>query len=354
MTANPERPVAVVTGASGGIGRATVRALASRGYDVGLIARGRAGLQAAAADVAERGGRACAVPTDVADADAVETAAARIESELGPIDVWVNNAMTTVFSTIADLEADEIRRATEVTYLGAVYGAMAALRRMRARDHGTVVFVGSALAFRGIPLQAAYCASKFAMRGFYDSLRTELLYEQSHVRTTIVHMPAVNTTQFGWCRAKVDKFPQPVPPIYEPELCAAAIADAIVTAPRQKILGSWNWLVVQMAKIMPGVGDHFMARSGVGGQLTGIDIDPDRPDDLFGPVDAEVDHGAHGIFGDRSQGVATPAFLRGLPHQAALFASSALARSVEAFRRRAGSGFDRSSRPVAQGRSAGT
>jgi hypothetical protein len=189
------------------------------------------------------------------------------------------------------------------------------------------------------------------MRGFYDSLRTELLYEQSHVRTTIVHMPAVNTTQFDWCRAKVDKFPQPVPPIYEPELCAAAIADAIVTAPRQKILGSWNWLVVQMAKIMPGVGDHFMARSGVGGQLTDIDIDPDRLDDLFGPVDAEVDHGAHGIFGDRSEGVATPDFLRGLPHQAALFARSVLDRSVEASRHRSLFGRGSSSRRITQGRS---
>ncbi len=351
MTTMKERPVAVVTGATGGIGRAAVRELATRGYDVGLIARGAAGLDAAAAEVSERGGRACAVPTDVADAQAVEDAAARIEAELGPIDVWVNNAMTTVFSAIADLEPDEIRRATEVTYLGAVYGAMAALRRMRARDRGTLVFVGSALAFRGIPLQAAYCASKFAIRGFYDSLRTELLHEHSKVRTTIVHMPAVNTTQFGWCRAKVTKFPQPVPPIYQPELCAAAIADAIDAVPRQKILGSWNWLVVQMAKVMPGVGDHFMARSGVGGQLTDIDIDPDRPDDLFDPVDADDDHGAHGIFGDRSQGVATPEFLRGLPRQVRLFASSACARAAEAYRHRPTFGIGSSSRRVTQGRS---
>ncbi len=351
MMTNPERPVAVVTGATGGIGRTTVRELAARGYDVGLIARGEAGLDAAAAEVSDRGGLACAVPTDVADAAAVEDAAARIESELGPIDVWVNNAMTTVFSPIADLEADEIRRATEVTYLGAVYGAMAALRRMRPRDHGTVVFVGSALGFRGIPLQAAYCASKFAVRGFYDSLRTELLYEKSGVRTTIVHMPAVNTTQFGWCRAKVDYYPQPVPPIYEPELCAAAICDAVETVPRQKILGSWNWLVVQMAKIMPGVGDQFMARSGVDGQLTDIDLRPDRADDLFGPVDAEADHGAHGIFGDRSHGVATTGFLRGLPRQAQMFASSVLARGVEATRHRRLFGLGPSSRRITQGHS---
>lgn len=344
-----DRPVAVVTGATGGIGRATVRELAERGYDIGLVARGSAGLQGAVDDVVARGGRAVAVATDVADADAVEVAAARVESVLGPIEVWVNNAMTTVFSPIAELEPEEIRRAAEVTYLGSVYGTMAALRRMRSRDRGIVVFVGSALGFRGIPLQAAYCAAKFAIRGFHDSLRTELLYEQSNVRTTIVHMPAVNTTQFGWCRAKVDRFPRPVAPIYQPESCAAAIADAIRTRPRQKILGSWNWLIVQMARIMPGVGDHFMARSGVSGQLSDRPVDPDRPDDLFAPVDELDDHGARGVFSGRAHGFWTPEFLRGIPAQVGLFVRSSAGRLAEVRHRRGRSGGR--SRPTTRDRS---
>ncbi len=327
------RPVTVITGASGGVGRALARELATRGHDVGLIARGEAGLHGAAADVADRGGTPCAVAADVADADAVEHAATRIEAALGPIDVWVNNAMTTVFAPIAELEAAEVRRATEVTYLGAVHGTLAALHRMRPRDHGTVVFVGSALAYRGIPLQAPYCAAKSAIRGFHDSLRTELLAEGSGVRTTIVHLPAVNTPQFGWCRAKVDTHPQPVPPIYQPEWCAARIADAIQTVPRQRILGSWNRMVVALAKVMPGVGDHYLARTGREGQLTDIPIDPNRPDDLCAPVDAAADHGARGIFDARAHGVATPAFLTDVPSQVSAFASSAAARAAEVGRR---------------------
>ena len=328
------RRVAVVTGASGGIGRATVRELADRGWDVGLLARGEAGLSAAAAEVEARGRRALAVPTDVADAAAVESAAARIEAELGPIDCWINNAMTTAFARIEDLEAEEIERATAVTYLGQVYGTLSALRRMRPRDHGTIVFVGSALAYRGIPLQSAYCAAKFAVRGFYESLRCELLEAGSGVRATTVHLPAVNTPQFGWCRAKVDTHPQPVPPIYPPEVAAKAIVDAAEQAPRQKILGTWNWLIVMLTKVMPGIGDHYMARSGVDGQLTDMPIDPDRPDDLFSPVDDDRDHGAEGIFGDRAHGVRTPAFLKTLPQQAVTLARSVQARIAEVRRQR--------------------
>ncbi len=334
-TPNSGTRVAVVTGATGGVGRATARELAQRGWDVGLVARGEAGLKAAVADVEAYGRHAVAVPTDVADPDAVEHAAERIEAELGPIDVWINNAMTTAFTMIRDLEPEEIKRATEVTYLGQVYGAMSALRRMRERDRGTIVFVGSALSYRGIPLQSAYCAAKFAVRGFYDSLRTELLHEGSGVHATIVHLPAVNTTQFGWCRAKVDTHPQPVAPIYQPEVAADAIVDAVQQLPRQKILGTWNWLVVQMAQLVPGLGDHFMAQSGVGGQLTDLPIDDDRPDDLFRPVDDDRDHGSHGIFDDRAQGVRTLSFLEQLPDQVGTFVSASKARVNEIRERRA-------------------
>jgi short-subunit dehydrogenase len=327
--------VVVVTGASGGVGRATAREFAARGWDVALLARGEAGLEAAAEQVRARGRRALPIPTDVADAEAVERAAQQVEDELGVIECWVNAAMTTVFATISDLEPEEVRRGTEVTYLGQVNGVLAALRRMRERDRGTIVFVGSALSYRGIPLQAVYCAAKFAVRGFYESLRTELLHEGSNVRATIVHLPAVNTTQFGWCRAKVDKHPQPVPPIYQPEVCAVAIADAADAAPRQKLLGTWNWLLVQVAQVMPGVGDHFMAKSGVGGQLTDIPIDRDRPNNLFEPVDADEDHGYHGIFDEKAKGVVTPSFLKQLPQQAKTFYEASRARIEEVRQRRA-------------------
>ncbi len=326
--------IAVVTGATGGVGRATVRELASRGWDVGLLARGEAGLKAAVADVEAYNRRAVAVPTDVADPAAVEAAAQRIEEELGPIDLWINDAMVTAFTMVKDLEPEEIKRATEVTYLGQVYGAMSALKRMRERNRGTILFVGSALAYRGIPLQSAYCGAKFAVRGFYDSLRTELLHENSGVKATIVHLPAVNTTQFGWCRAKVETHPQPVAPIYQPEVAAKAIVDAAETHPRQKILGTWNWLIVQMAQLVPGVGDHFMAQSGVGGQLTDLPISPDRPDDLFSPADDDRDHGSHGIFDDRAEGVRTPSFLKQLPDQAKTFYTASKARVEEVRRRR--------------------
>jgi NAD(P)-dependent dehydrogenase (short-subunit alcohol dehydrogenase family) len=327
------RPVAVVTGASAGVGRATAIEFARRGYDVGLIARGAAGLQAAADDVQQQGGSAVAVAADIADHAAVDAAASTFERELGPIDVWVNNAMTTVFAPVSELSAAEIERATDVTYLGQVHGTLAALERMRPRDRGTIVFVGSALAYRGIPLQSAYCAAKFAVRGFHDSLRTELLHEGSSVRTTIVHLPAVNTPQFGWCRTRVDRHPMPVPPIYQPELIARRIVSAAQRPPRQRVIGAWNWSLIRLSQLMPGVADHYMAATGVEGQLTDEPIDPNRPDDLHAAVDDDRDVGAHGIFDERAHGLVSPSFLRTLPSQAAAFGRAVRDRWSEAIGR---------------------
>src|SRR4051812_899205 len=217
--------IAVVTGASGGVGRATAVMLAERGFDVGLVARGTAGLDAAAAAVEHTGARALAVPADVASFEDVDRAAARTEEQLGPIDVWVNNAMTTVFAPIWDVEPSDFERAIEVTFLGQVWGTKAALARMRPRNSGTIVNVGSALAFMGIPLQSAYCASKFACRGFFESVRAELIHEESAIRISMVHLPAVNTPQFDWCETTLPTHPQPVPPIYQPEVAAKAIVE---------------------------------------------------------------------------------------------------------------------------------
>ncbi len=330
--------IAVVTGATGGVGRATVREVAARGFDIGLIARGQAGLDAAAAEVVALGRRACPVSADVARWDEVDAAASRITDELGPIDVWINNAMTTIFGAVRDIDPASVERATAVTYLGQVHGTMAALARMRQRDAGTIVSVGSALAFRGIPLQAAYCGAKFAVRGFMESLRTELLAEGSHVRICQIHLPAVNTTQFGWCRVRVDTHPVPVPPIYQPEIPARAIADLIETGARQDIVGVWNWLLVHLNNIIPGVGDHYMARTGIRSQLTDLPICDDRPDDLFAPADNDVDHGSHGIFDDRTGGMLNRNFLAGLPGTAADFAIASGQRIAEVVRQRVPAG----------------
>ncbi len=221
-----------------------------------------------------------------------------------------------------------------MTFLGQAHGSMAALARMRPRDRGTIVSVGSALAYRGIPLQSAYCASKFAVRGFMESLRTELLAEGSGVRVAQVHLPAVNTTQFGWCRARTPTHPMPVPPIYQPEVAAKAIVAALDSPPRQRILGTWNWLLVQMSQVMPGIGDHYLARTGRSSQLTDIDIDADRPDDLFSPVDDDTDHGSHGIFDDQAGGVTDPKFLRTVPSTVAGFFRSVRDRAAEVRARR--------------------
>jgi short-subunit dehydrogenase len=291
--------VVVVTGASAGVGRATVRAFAARGASVGLLARGRQGLEAAAKEVEAAGVRALPLSVDVADADAVEAAAARMEEDLGPIDVWVNNAMTSVFSPVSDTPALEIRRVTDVTYLGAVHGTLSALRRMRSRDRGVIVQVGSALSFRGIPLQAAYSAAKHAVTGFTDSVRTELLHDGSAVRLTEVHLPALNTPQFGWVRSRLPRKAQPVPPIYQPEIAADAIVWATMHRRRHVHVAGPTVATIWASRFFPSLVDRYLGRTGFDAQQTDEPEDPGRPDNLERPV--EGDRGAHGDFDARAK-----------------------------------------------------
>jgi NAD(P)-dependent dehydrogenase (short-subunit alcohol dehydrogenase family) len=313
------RPIVVITGASAGVGRATAVAFAEHGYDVALLARGRAGLEAAAADVRAAGGRALVIPTDVGQFDEVDRAASQVEAELGPIDAWVNDAMTTVFAPAWEVEPADFRRAVEVTFLGQVWGTMAALSRMRPRDHGSIVNVGSALAFLGIPLQSAYCSSKFACRGFFESTRAELIHEGSNVRMSMVHLPAVNTPQFGWCKTFFDRHPQPVPPIYQPEIPAKFILDAVLEGRHSKVIGSWNKLLVAAGQLFPGFGNQYAALAAWDSQLTDIPEPPHRTVNLYAPVDDHEDSGAHGIFGDKAGGFWDPSFLKSMPQTAVTF-----------------------------------
>jgi NAD(P)-dependent dehydrogenase (short-subunit alcohol dehydrogenase family) len=295
--------VVVVTGASAGVGRATAVAFGRRGDWVALLARGEAGLEAAARDVRAAGGRALAVPLDVADPQAVEAAADRVERELGPIDTWVNAAFSTVFAAAEDISADEFRRITEVSYLGYVYGTLAALHRMRGRDHGTIVHVGSALAYRGIPLQSAYCAAKHAIQGFHESLRCELLHDRSHVRVTMVQLPAVNTPQFSWVTSRLPHQAQPVPPIFQPEVAARAVVYAADHPRRREYwVGASTAATLVANAVAPGLLDRYLARTGISSQQADAPADPRRPGNLWDPADGPSghDYGSHGIFDDRS------------------------------------------------------
>lgn len=296
-----EPRVVVVTGASGGVGRATAQAFGAQGARVALLARGATGLAGAAADVTAAGGRALPIEVDVADPDQVEAAATRIETELGPIDVWVNVAFTSVFARFADLRADEFRRVTEVAYLGYVYATMAALRRMRARDRGTIVQVGSALAYRGIPLQSAYCGAKHAIQGFNEALRCELLHDKSGVRTTMVQLPAVNTPQFSWVLSRLPNQAQPVPPIYQPEVAARAVVFAADHPRRREYWVGGSTVGTLVAnKFAPGILDRYLAATGFDSQQTDEPRAPDQPENLWSPADGPDGHdfGAHGKFDD--------------------------------------------------------
>lgn len=284
----------VVTGASAGAGRAIARAFAGRGARVGLVARGFDGLRGAAAEVEAAGGEPLIVPTDVADAQAVEAAAAKVEDSLGAIDVWVNAAMATIFAPVDRIAPQEFRRATEVTYLGSVYGAMAALKRMKPRNRGTIIQVGSALSYRAIPLQSAYCGGKFAIRGFIESLRCELLHDKSDIHLAIVQMPALNTPQFDWARNKMPKRPQPVAPIFQPEVAARAVLFAADSRRREVWVGRSTVQAILANRLVPGLLDRFLAGKGYSGQLTDEPADPNAPDNLMTPVPG--DHGTHGRF----------------------------------------------------------
>jgi NAD(P)-dependent dehydrogenase (short-subunit alcohol dehydrogenase family) len=297
---NPKQ-VVVITGASAGVGRATARRFAKEGARIALLARGTDGLEAAAREVQNLGGRALAIPCDVADAGAVEAAAERAEQMLGPIDVWINNAMVSVFAPVQETTPEEYQRVTEVTYLGFVYGTLAALKRMRRRDRGRIIFVGSALAYRGIPLQSAYCAAKHAVQGFFDSLRAELLHDKSNIHVCMVQLPALNTPQFRWSRAKMPNEPQPVPPIFQPEVAARAIHWAAHHRRREIYVGLPVLRAIVGNKLAPAYADSVLADMGYDAQMTDEPRSADRPDNLYSPVPG--DHGARGVFDDRARPV---------------------------------------------------
>jgi NAD(P)-dependent dehydrogenase (short-subunit alcohol dehydrogenase family) len=324
--------VVAVTGASAGVGRATVRELARQGAHVGLIARDPGRLEATAGEVRSAGARACVAPADVSDAAAVERAAERIEAELGPIDIWINVAMTAVLAEVTDTAPEEFKRVTEVTYLGSVHGAQAALRRMLPRDQGVIVQVGSALSRRGIPLQATYCASKHAIKGFADSLRAELIHHRSQVKLTMVQLPGLNTPQFGWVRTRLSRHPQPVAPVYQPEVAARAIVYAAEHPRRELWVGGSTVYTILGEKFASGVMDRYLGRTNEKAQQAEIVIDPaTRDDNLFSPPPG--DPGAHGIFDDTAHGRSPQWWLNTHRPLVAAGAAAAAVAAVAAARR---------------------
>jgi NAD(P)-dependent dehydrogenase (short-subunit alcohol dehydrogenase family) len=326
----------VVTGASAGIGRAVAREFGGRGARVGLLSRGRKGLEQAAAEVESAGGSALVVPTDMANFDEVDEAAEQVEQRFGNIDVWVNVAFTSVFAPFDKIAPEEFRRVTEVTYLGFVHGTMAAVARMRPRDHGTIVQVGSALGGRAIPLQSAYCGAKHATNGFTESVRTELLHDNSNVHITIVQMPAVNTPQFSWVLSRLPRQPQPVPPIYQPEIAARAVAFAADHPGRKQYwVGASTVATLIGQRLMPAIMDRYLARTGYSSQQTD-EAQKNRPNNLWRPLDNDDgrDYGAHGAFDDRALPVSPQWWIRkkamplSLAAGAAIVGAAAIRRSA--------------------------
>ncbi len=293
--------VVVITGASGGIGRAAARRFGADGAKVALLARGRRGLDGAAAEVQQAGGQALVLPIDVAEPDQVEAAASSVEDAFGPIDIWVNDAMVTVYAEFLDIEPDEFKRATDVTYLGMVWGTRAALKRMVPRDRGSLVQVCSAMSYRGIPLQAPYCGAKHACKGFTESIITELLHHKSKVRVSMIQLPGLNTTQFTWGRTKLPKQTMPVPPIYQPEVAADAIHYAAHHKRRQIYVGIPTVMNILGERVAPWLLDRYLAKTGFDSQMTDQPLEPDGHDNLFDPVDE--DRGAHGPFDEQAHGV---------------------------------------------------
>lgn len=295
-----KRDVVVITGASAGVGRAAACEFARHGARIGLLARGKAGLEAAKKQVESLGGEALVLRADVSDPKQVESAAERVERKWGPIDIWVNNAMTSVFSPFKEMTPEEFKRVTEVTYLGYVHGTMSALKRMLPRNRGTIVQVGSALAYRSIPLQSAYCGAKHAIAGFTDSIRCELIHDKSKVHITAVDMPALNTPQFAWVKSRLEHKAQPVPPIFQPEVAARAIYWAAHHRRRELWVGGSTLVAIAGNKFFPGIGDWYLGRSGYDSQQYDGREDPKRPDNLWAPVDDRHDFGAHGTFDARA------------------------------------------------------
>ncbi len=333
----PESQTVVVTGASAGIGRAVARSYAERGAKVGLLARGEHGLDCAADEVRARGGEALPLEVDVSDHRALSEAADEVETRLGPIDVWVNAAFTAVFAPFSEIEPEEFRRVVEVDFLGFVHGTKVALERMRTRDHGAIVQVGSALAYRGVPLQSAYCAAKHAIQGFHESLRCELLHEGSRVRTTMVQLPGVNTPQFSWVLSRLPRHPQPVPPIYQPEVAARAVLHAgDHPARREHWVGGSTVSTLIGNALAPGLLDRYLARTGYDGQQNGEVEDPDRTSNLWEPADSAggKDYGAHGVFDASSRRRSAQSWASRHHGVIAAASAGALALCVGALRRR--------------------